>query len=128
MMKSLFAGATALALIAGSAMAQEAYESSTTRTTTVNQPAYDTSTTRTTTVTQPTVVVPPPASTTTTVQRTVQPQYAPPPPPPVGSTYREEHVTTQNGVPVEHSVRTNTETPYGSRTTTYSQTTQSGND
>ena len=126
-MKSLFAGATALALIAGSAMAQEAYDSSTTRTTTVTQPAYDTSTTRTTTVTQPTVITPP-ASTTTTVQRTVQPQYAPPPPPPVGSTYREEHVTTQDGQTVEHSVRTNTETPYGSRTTTYSQTTGPGNE
>jgi hypothetical protein len=108
MTKSLFAGAAALALIAGSAIAQEAYDSSTTRTTTVNQPAYDTSTTRTTTVTQPTVIMPPP-------------------PPPVGSTYREEHVTTQDGQTVEHSVRTNTETPYGSRTTTYSQTTQSGN-
>ena len=84
-MKSLFAGAAALALIAGSAMAQEAYDTSTTRTTTVTQPApaYDTSTTRTTTVTQPTVIAPPTA-TTTTVQRTVQPQYAPPPPPPVG--------------------------------------------
>jgi hypothetical protein len=127
MTKSLFAGAAALALIAGSAIAQEAYDS-TTRTTTVNQPAYDTSTTRTTTVTQPTVIMPPPAATTTTVQRTVQPQYAPPPPPPVGSTYREEHVTTQDGQTVEHSVRTNTETPYGSRTTTYSQTTGPGND
>jgi hypothetical protein len=124
MMKSLFAGATALALIAGSAMAQEAYESSTTRTTTVNQPAYDTSTTRTTTVTQPTVITPPATATTTTVQR----QYAPPPPPPVGSTYREEHVTTQDGQTVEHSVRTNTETPYGNRTTTYSQTTRSGDE
>lgn len=127
MTKSLFAGAAALALIAGSAIAQEAYESSTTRTTTVNQPAYDASTTRTTTVTQPTVIMPPPATTTTTVQRTVQPQYAPPPPP-VGSSYREEHVTTQNGETVEHTVRSNTETPYGSRTTTYSQTTQSGNE
>ena len=125
MMKSLFAGAAALALIAGSAMAQEAYDSSTTRTTTVTQPAYDASTTRTTTVTQPTVIMPPPA-TTTTVQRTVQPEYAPPPP--AGSSYREEHVTTQNGQTVEHSVRSSTETPYGSRTTTYSQTTQSGNE
>jgi len=121
MMKSLFAGAAALALIAGSAIAQEAYDSSTTRTTTVTQPAYDTSTTRTTTVTQPTVVAPPTA-TTTTVQRTVQPQYAPP----ATSTSREEHVTTQNGQTVEHTVRSNTETPYGSRTTTYSQTTQPG--
>jgi len=127
MTKSLFAGAAALALIAGSAIAQEAYDS-TTRTTTVTQPApaYDTSTTRTTTVTQPTVIAPPPSATTTTVQRTVQPQYAPPPPP-AGSTYREEHVTTQDGQTVEHSVRTNTETPYGSRTTTYSQTTGPGN-
>lgn len=108
MMKSLFAGAAALALIAGSAMAQEAYDTSTTRTTTVTQPAYGTSTTRTT-VTQP----------------AVQPDY---PPPPVGSTYREEHVTTQNGQTVEHSVRTNTETPYGNRTTTYSQTTGPGNE
>ena len=123
-MKSLFAGAAALALIAGSAMAQEAYDSSTTRTTTVTQPAYDTSTTRTTTVTQPTVIVPPPTATTTTVQRTVQPQYAPP----VTSSSREEHVTTENGQTVEHTVRSNTETPYGSRTTTYSQTTQSGNE
>jgi len=122
MMKSLFAGAAALALIAGSAIAQEAYDSSTTRTTTVTQPAYDTSTTRTTTVTQPTVIMPPPAATTTTVQRTVQPQYAPP----AASSSREEHVTTQNGQTVEHTVRSNTETPYGSRTTTYSQTTQPG--
>ncbi|HEX4507469.1 MAG TPA: hypothetical protein VH722_17200 [Alphaproteobacteria bacterium] len=127
MTKSLFAGAAALALIAGSAIAQEAYDS-TTRTTTVTQPApvYDTSTTRTTTVQQPTVIMPPPAATTTTVQRTVQPQYAPPPPP--VSSSREEHVTTQDGQTVEHSVRTNTETPYGNRTTTYSQTTQSGNE
>ena len=123
MIKSLFAGAAALALIAGSAIAQEAYDSSTTRTTTVTQPApaYDTSTTRTTTVTQPTVIAPPTA-TTTTVQRTVQPQYAPP----AASSSREEHVTTQNGQTVEHTVRSNTETPYGSRTTTYSQTTQPG--
>lgn len=127
MTKSLFAGAAALALIAGSAIAQEAYDSSTTRTTTVTQPApaYDTSTTRTTTVTQPTVIMPPPSATTTTVQRTVQPQYAPPPP---VSSSREEHVTTQDGQTVEHSVRTNTETPYGSRTTTYSQTTGPGNE
>lgn len=126
MTKSLFAGAAALALIAGSAIAQEAYDS-TTRTTTVTQPApaYDTSTTRTTTVTQPTVIMPPPAATTTTVQRTVQPQYAPPPP---VSSSREEHVTTQDGQTVEHSVRTNTQTPYGSRTTTYSQTTGPGNE
>jgi hypothetical protein len=122
MMKSLFAGAAALALIAGSAIAQEAYDSSTTRTTTVNQPAYDASTTRTTTVTQPTVIMPP-ATSTTTVQRTVQP-----PPPPVTSSSREEHVTTQNGQTVEHTVRSNTETPYGSRTTTYSQTTQPGDE
>jgi hypothetical protein len=108
MTKSLFAGAAALALIAGSAIAQEAYDSSTTRTT-VNRPAYDTSTTRTTTVTQPTVIMPPP------------------PPPPVSSS-REEHVTTQDGQMVEHSVRTNTETPYGNRTTTYSQTTGPGNE
>ena len=123
MIKSLFAGAAALALIAGSAIAQEAYDSSTTRTTTVTQPApaYDTSTTCTTTVTQPTVIAPPTA-TTTTVQRTVQPQYAPP----TTSSSREEHVTTQNGQTVEHTVRSNTETPYGSRTTTYSQTTQPG--
>ena len=127
MTKSLFAGAAALALIAGSAIAQEAYDS-TTRTTTVTQPApaYDTSTTRTTVTQQPTVIMPPPAATTTTVQRTVQPQYAPPPPP--VSSSREEHVTTENGQTVEHSVKTNTETPYGSRTTTYSQTTQSGNE
>jgi len=124
MTKSLFAGAAALALIAGSAVAQEAYDSSTTRTTTVTQPApaYDTSTTRTTTVTQPAVIVPPPTAATTTVQRTVQPPYAPP----VASSSREEHVTTQNGQTVEHTVRSNTETPYGSRTTTYSQTTQPG--
>jgi hypothetical protein len=74
------------------------------------------------------VITPPPTATTTTVQHTVQPQYAPPPPPLVGSTYREEHVTTQGGQTVEHSVRTNTETPYGSRTTTYSQTTGPGNE
>ena len=125
MMKSLFAGAAALALIAGSAVAQEAYDSSTTRTTTVTQPApaYDTSTTRTTTVTQQPTVIAPPTATTTTVQRSVQPQYAPPP---VTSSSLEEHVTTQDGQTVEHSVRSSTETPYGSRTTTYIQTTQSG--
>jgi uncharacterized membrane protein YcgQ (UPF0703/DUF1980 family) len=104
MMKSLFAGATALALIAGAAVAQQSYDSSTTRTTTVTAP----------------VPVAPPETTTTTVQRTVQPQVIVPP---AASTYREEHVTTENGQTVEHTVRSNTETPYGSRTTTYSQTT-----
>jgi hypothetical protein len=125
MMKSLFAGAAALALIASSAIAQQAYDSSTTRTTTVTQPApaYDTSTTRTTTVTQQPTVIAPPIATTTTIQRTVQPQYAPPP---VTSSSREEHVTTQDGQTVEHTVRSNTATPYGSRSTTYSQTTQPG--
>jgi hypothetical protein len=70
-----------------------------------------------------TAPVAPPETTTTTVQRTVQPQVIVPPP--VASS-REEHVTTQNGQTVEHTVRSNTETPYGSRTTTYSQTTQPG--
>ena len=107
MMKSLFAGATALALVAGATVAQQSYDSSTTRTTTVTAP------------------VAPAETTTTTVQRTVQPPQAIVPP--VTSSYREEHVTTENGQTVEHSVRSNTQTPYGNRTTTYSQTTtQSG--
>jgi hypothetical protein len=107
MMKSLFAGATALALVAGAAVAQQ---------------AYDSSTTRTTTVTAPVAVVPvaPPQTTTTTVQRTVQPQVIAPP---QASTYHEEHVTTQNGQTVERTIRSDTATPYGNRTTTYSQTT-----
>ena len=105
MMKSLFAGATALALVAGAAVAQQSYDSSTTRTTTVTAP----------------VQVAPPETTTTTVQRTVaQPQVIVPP---QASSYREEHLTTKNGQPVDHSVRTNTKTPYANRTTTYSQTT-----
>jgi hypothetical protein len=109
MMKSLFAGATALALVAGAAVAQQSYDSSTTRTTTVTAP----------------VVVAPPETTTTTVQRTVQPPQVIVP---QVSTSREEHVTTENGQTVEHSVRSNTETPYGNRTTTYSQTTKSDGD
>jgi hypothetical protein len=107
MMKSLFAGATALALVAGAAVAQQSYDSSTTRTTTVTAP------------------VAPAETTTTTVQRTVQPQVIAPA---QVSTSREEHVTTENGQTVEHSVRSSTETPYGSRTTTYSQTTKSDGD
>ncbi len=108
MMKSLFAGATALALVAGAAVARQ---------------AYDSSTTRTTTVTAPVAVVPvaPAETTTTTVQRTTQPQVIVPSQ--QASSYREEHVTTENGQTVEHTVRSDTATPYGNRTTTYSQTT-----
>ncbi len=108
MKKSLFAGATALALIAGAAFAQQSYDS----------------TTRTTTVTAPVAVVPvaPPAQTTTTVQQTVNPQVFDP-----TASYREEHVTTQNGQVVEHTTRSDTSTPQG-RTTTYSQTTTNSGD
>ena len=108
MMKSLFAGATALALIAGAAMAQQAYDSSTTRTTTVTAPVQ-------------LLPVAPPETTTTTVQRTVNPPAFVPAP--QASTYHEEHVTTQDGQVVEKTVRSDTATPYGNRTTTYSQTT-----
>jgi hypothetical protein len=107
MMKSLFAGTTALALVAGAAVAQQAYDSSTTRTTTVTAPVQ-------------VVPVAPPETTTTTVQRTIQPQVVVPP---QTSTYHEEHVTTENGQTVERTVRSDTATPYGNRTTTYSQTT-----
>ena len=103
MKKSLFAGAAALALIAGAAVAQQ---------------AYDNTTTRTTTVTAPVAVVPvAPPQTTTTVQQTVSPRVFDP-----TSSYREEHVTTQDGQVVERTTRSDTTSPQG-RTTTYSQTT-----
>jgi hypothetical protein len=108
MKKSLFAGATALALIAGAAIAQQ---------------AYDNTTTRTTTVTAPVAVVPvAPPQTTTTVQQTVSPRVFDP-----TSSYREEHVTTQDGQVVEHTTRSDTASPQG-RTTTYSQTTTGNGD
>ena len=111
MMKSLFAGAAAFALIAGAAVAQQAYDSTTSRTTTVTAPAQ--------------ILQPVPAQTsTTTVERSYGPvAVAPPPPPPPVSTYHEEHVRTEDGQTVEKSVKTETASPYGSRTTTYSQTT-----
>jgi hypothetical protein len=109
MKKSLFAGATALALIAGAAFAQQ---------------AYDNTTTRTTTVTAPVAVVPvaPPTQTTTTVQQTVNPRVFDP-----TSSYREEHVTTQDGQVVERTTRSDTTSPQG-HTTTYSQTTTGDGD
>jgi hypothetical protein len=108
MKKSLFAGAAALALIAGAAIAQQ---------------AYDNTTTRTTTVTAPVAVVPvAPPQTTTTVQQTVSPRVFDP-----TSSYREEHVTTQDGQVVEHTTRSDTSSPQG-RTTTYSQTTTGNGD
>ncbi len=109
MKKSLFAGAAALALIAGAAIAQQ---------------SYDSTTTRSTTVTAPIAVVPvaPPVQTTTTVQQTVSPRVFDP-----TSSYREDHVTTQDGQVVEHTTRSDTATPQG-RTTTYSQTTTGNGD
>jgi len=109
MKMSLFAGATALALIAGAAIAQQ---------------SYDSTTTRSTTVTAPVAVVPvaPAAQTTTTVQQTVNPQVFNP-----TSSYREEHVTTQDGQVVEHTTRSDIATPQG-RTTTYTQTTTGNGD
>jgi hypothetical protein len=111
MMKSIFAGATAIALIASAAVAQQ---------------AYDSTTSRTTTVTAPTQIIPPvPAETSTT---TVERSYAPVPvAPPPTSTYHEEHVTTQNGQTVEKTMKSETATPYGNRSSTYSQTTTNGN-
>ena len=108
MKKSLFAGAAALALIAGAAIAQQSYDSTTTRTTTV----------------APVAVVPvaPPAQTTTTVQQTVNPQVFNP-----TASYREDHVTTQDGQVVERTTRSDTTSPQG-RTTTYSQTTTGSGD
>jgi hypothetical protein len=109
MKMSLFAGATALALIAGAAIAQQ---------------SYDSTTTRSTTVTAPVAVVPvaPAAQTTTTVQQTVNQQVFNP-----TSSYREEHVTTQDGQVVEHTTRSDIATPQG-RTTTYTQTTTGNGD
>jgi hypothetical protein len=107
MMKSLFAGATAVVLIAGAAVAQQAYDSTTSRTTT--------------TVTAPAPVAPP-AETTTTVQRTVDPAYFDPT---RTSSYHEEHVKTVDGQTVEKNEKTQVASPYGTRTTTYSQTTTS---
>ena len=110
MFKSLFAGAAALALIAGAAVAQQ---------------AYDSTTSRTTTVTTPTQIVPavPAQTSTTTVERSYAPVAVAPPP---TSTYHEEHVTTENGQTVEKTVKSQTATPYGTRTNTYSQTTTNG--
>ncbi len=110
MKKSLFAGATALALIAGAAIAQQSYDSTTTRTTTVAAPVAIVP------------VAPPAAQTTTTVQQTVNPQVFNP-----TSSYREEHVTTQDGQVVEHTTRSDMASPQG-RTTTYSQTTTGSGD
>jgi opacity protein-like surface antigen len=107
MMKSLFAGATALALIAGAAVAQQAYDSTTTRTTTVTAP-------------EPLVPAVPAQSSTTTVERTVaQPAFDPT----RTSTYHEEHTKTVDGATVEKSVKTETSSPYGTRSSSYSQTT-----
>lgn len=110
MMKSLFAGATALALIAGAAVAQQAYDSTTSRTTT--------------TVTAPVQVVPtvPAQTSTTTVERTVAPPVVVAAPAGTSS-YHEEHVRTEDGQTVEKSVKTETSSPYGTRSSTYSQTT-----
>jgi hypothetical protein len=107
MIKSLTAGAAALALIAGAAFAQQ---------------AYDSTTTRPTTVTAPVPVVPAPVEQTTTVQRTVNPTVFDP-----SRTYHEEQVTTQDGAVVQKTVKSEAATPYGTRTSTYSQTTTSGN-
>ena len=139
MMKSLFAGAAALSLIATAAVAQEAYDS-TSRTTT--------------TVTQPVVTAPPAESSTTTVQRTYDPYYgtvehsrttttstapgetvnesayAAPPTvtyTPPTSTYHEEKTVSQDGQVVEKSSRSETASPYG-RTSTWSQTTTNQGD
>jgi hypothetical protein len=109
MMKSLIAGAAALALIAGAAVAQQAYDSSTTS--------------RTTTVTTPVPVVP--QTSTTTVERTVNPTYFDPS---RTSSYHEEHVRTENGQTVEKSVKTEEASPNGSHTSTYSQTTTKSGD
>ena len=104
-MRSLFAGATALALIASAAVAQQAYDSTTSRTTT--------------TVTAPIPLVPavPAQTSTTTVERSYAPVINPAP----TSTYHEEHVRTENGQTVEKNVKTETSSPSGSRSTTYSQ-------
>jgi hypothetical protein len=111
MMKSLFAGATALALIAAAAVAQQAYDSSTSRTTTVTTsvPAV-----------MPVTPAVPAQTSTTTVERTVDPSYFDPT---RTSSYHEEHVRTENGQTVEKSMKTETVSPSGPRTTTYSQTT-----
>ena len=107
MMKSLFAGAAALALIASAAGAQE---------------AYDSTTTRTTTVTAPVPVVPvAPVEQTTTVQRTVNPTYFDP-----SRSYHEEQVTTQDGVVVQKTEKNESSSPYGTHTSTYTQTTTAG--
>src|SRR5665213_1571074 len=104
MFKSFFAGATAAVLITGGAFAQQ---------------AYDSTTSRTTTVTAPTQIIPavPAQTSTTTVERSYAPVAVAPPP---TSTYHEEHVTTENGQTVEKTVKSQTESPYGSRTSTYS--------
>ncbi len=107
-MKSLFAGATAVVLIAGAAVAQQAYDSTTSRTTT--------------TVTAPVQVAPQAETTTTTVQRTADPAYFDPT---RTSSYHEEHVKTVDGQTVEKNEKTQVASPYGTRTTTYSQTTTS---
>jgi hypothetical protein len=102
-------------LIAGAAVAQQAYDSTTSRTTTVTAPAQ---------------IIPavPAQTSTTTVERSYGPVAVAPPPPPV-STYHEEHVRTEDGQTVEKSEKTETASPYGSRTTTRSQTTtKSDND
>jgi hypothetical protein len=111
MMKSLFAGAAAFALIAGAAVAQQ---------------SYDSTTSRTTTVTTPVQVMPavPAQTSTTTIERSYGPVAVAPPPP--VSTYHEEHVRTEDGQTVEKSMKTETASPLGSRTTTYSQTTTKG--
>jgi hypothetical protein len=106
MIKSLFAGAAALALIASAAVAQQAYDSTTSRTTTVTAPV-------------PLVPAAPAQTSTTTVERTDNPSNFDPS---RTSSYHEEHVRTENGQTVEKSVKTETASPYGSRTTTYSQT------
>ena len=109
MMKSLIAGAAALALIAGAAVAQQAYDSTTSRTTTYSAPVAVVP------------VAPAPVEQTTTVQRTVNPTVFDP-----SRTYHEEHVTTQDGQTVEKTEKSVASTPYGTRTSTYSQTTTNG--
>lgn len=106
-MKSLFAGATALALIAGAAVAQQAYDSTTSRTTTVTAPV-------------PLVPAAPAQTSTTTVERTINPSYFDPS---RTSSYHEEHLRTEDGQTVEKSVKTETASPSGTHTSTYSQTT-----
>ena len=127
MIKSLLAGAAALGLIATAALAQEAYDSSTSRTTT--------------TVTAPVPVVPERSTTTvqksygpygSTVERsatTTGPVAAVNPNvfDPSRSSYHEERTVSSDGQVIDKSSKTVTASPAG-RTSTYSETTTRTNE